>query len=59
MGKARQNRTVVVEENLLLEALVDETNRRRLARARLRQSFEAGLVNLGDLAWSRDDLYDR
>lgn len=41
-----------------LAALVDEPNRRRLARARLRQSFEAGLVNVGDRAWNRDDLYD-
>ena len=42
-----------------LAALVDEPNRRRLARARLRQLFEAGLVNVGERTWNRDDLYDR
>ena len=59
MEKARQNVRVVAEEDLLLAAKVDEPNRRRLARARLRQSFEAGLVKVGDRTWSRDDLYDR
>ncbi len=47
MEKARQNVRVVAEEDLLLAAQVDEPNRRRLARARLRQSFEAGLVKGG------------
>jgi hypothetical protein len=42
-----------------LAALVEEPSRRRLARARLKKSFEIGLVNIGDRKWSRDDLYDR
>jgi hypothetical protein len=42
-----------------LTALVEEPSRRRLARARLSQAFEAGLVDVGDRKWSRDDLYDR
>ena len=79
-GKARQNVTLVVEEDLLLAArkvaldqrtsvnqlvrdylagLVEESGRRRLARARLRKAFETGLVNVGDRKWSRDDLHER
>lgn len=42
-----------------LAALVDETGRRRLARARLKKAFETGLVAVGSRNWSRDDLYDR
>jgi hypothetical protein len=42
-----------------LAALVEEPSRRRLARARLRKTFETGLVEVGDRKWSRDDLYDR
>ena len=42
-----------------LSALVEEPSRRRLARARLRQAFETGLVAVGDLNWTRDDLYAR
>jgi hypothetical protein len=78
--KARQNLTLVVEEDLLLAArkvaldqgtsvnqlvreylavLVEEPGRRRLARTRLKQAFESGLVEIGDKSWSRDDLYDR
>ena len=80
MEKAKQNVTLVVEEDVLLAArkvaldqrtsvnqlvreylvaLVEEPNRRRLARARLRQAFETGLVEVGDRKWSRDDLYQR
>ena len=80
MEKARQNVTLVVEEDLLLaarkvaldqrtsvnqlvreylSALVEEPSRRRLARARLRKTFETGLVDVGDRKWNRDDLYDR
>ena len=78
--KARQNVTLVVEEDLLLAArkvaldrrtsvnqlvreylvaLVEEPSRRQLARARLRNTFETGLVEVGDRKWSRDDLYER
>jgi len=78
--KARQNLTLVVEEDLLLAArkialdrrtsvnqlvrdylasLVEESGRRRMARARLKKAFETGLVEVGDRTWSRDDLYDR
>lgn len=80
MDKARQNITLVVEEDLLLAArkvalerrtsvnqlvqeylagLVEEAGRRRVARARLNQAFERGLVEIGEQARSRDDLYDR
>jgi len=80
MEKARQNVTLVIEEDLLLAArkialdrrtsvnqlvreylaaLVEESSRKQLARARLRKAFETGLVEVGDRNWSRDDLYDR
>jgi hypothetical protein len=80
MERAKQNVTLVVEENLLLAArkvaldrrtsvnqlvreylaeLVDAADRKRLARARLRKTFETGLVEVGDRSWSRDDLYER
>lgn len=42
-----------------LIALVEEPNRKRLARERLNRAFEAGLVTVGDRTWTRDDLYDR
>jgi len=35
------------------------TGRRRLARARLKKRFEAGLVRVGKREWTRDDLYER
>jgi hypothetical protein len=80
VAKAKQNVTLVVEEDLLLAArkialdrrtsvnqlvreyltaLVEEPGRRRLARARLKQAAETGLVEVGDRTWSRDDLYER
>ncbi|MGA3020012.1 MAG: hypothetical protein ABSF62_23075 [Bryobacteraceae bacterium] len=42
-----------------LAVLVEQSGRRRLARARLRQAFETGLVEVGDRNWSRDELYER
>ena len=42
-----------------LSALVEESSRKRLARARLSKAFETGLVEVGDRKWSRDELYDR
>jgi hypothetical protein len=42
-----------------LVALVEEPNRRRLARARLKQAFETGRIEVGDRNWSRDDLHER
>jgi hypothetical protein len=42
-----------------LTALVEEPSRRRLARARLRERFARGLVQIGDRKWRREDLYDR
>ena len=80
MEKAKQNVTLVVDEDLplaatkvaldrrtgvnqlvreYLTALVEDPSRRRLARARLKKTFETGLVDVGDRNWSRDDLYDR
>jgi len=78
--KAKQNVTLVIEEDLLLAArkialdrrtsvnqlvreylaaLVEEPNRKRLARERLQKAFDTGLVEVGDRNWNRDDLYDR
>ena len=80
MEKAKQNVTLVVDEDLLLAArkvaldrrtsvnqlvrgyltaLVEDPGRRRLARARLKKTFETGLVDVGDRNWRRDHLYDR
>ena len=42
-----------------LAGLVKGHGRRRLARARLKQAFQSGLVEVGDRTWSRDDLYER
>ena len=42
-----------------LTALVQEPSRKRLAQARLRRTFETGLIEVGDRRWSRDELYDR
>jgi hypothetical protein len=42
-----------------LAALVEEPNRRRLARTRLNKMFETGLVTVGEKTWTRDDLYER
>jgi hypothetical protein len=38
---------------------VFEEDRRKLVRTRLEQAFETGLAEVGDLTWTRDDLYDR
>ncbi|HUE20329.1 MAG TPA: hypothetical protein VMQ86_01520 [Bryobacteraceae bacterium] len=42
-----------------LTALVEEPNRRRLSRARLRKAFKTGLIEVGNRTWSRNDLYER
>jgi Family of unknown function (DUF6364) len=42
-----------------LATLVNESSRRRTARARLKKAFETGLVEVGDRKWSRDSLYER
>ena len=42
-----------------LAALVEEPNRRRLARARLKKMFETGLADVGEITWTRDELYER
>ena len=42
-----------------LTTLVEESSRRRLARARLAAAFDKGLVKVGKRNWSRDDLYAR
>ena len=42
-----------------LAVLVEDSSRRRLARARLKGAFERGLYDGGDHNWSRGDLYDR
>ena len=40
-----------------LVSLVEQPSRRRLARARLKDQFEKGLVSVGDQNWNRDTLY--
>jgi len=42
-----------------LQGLVVETDRKRLARSRLKAAFTKGLVTVGERNWSRQDLYDR
>jgi hypothetical protein len=42
-----------------LQNLVDESSRRRLARSRLSNAMETGLVEMGERTWTRDDLYAR
>ena len=57
---ALDNRTTVnqlVRE--YLKRLVDESDRKRLARAWLEEAFEKGLIQVGERTWSRDDLYGR
>jgi hypothetical protein len=41
-----------------LSSLVEQTDRQRIAKARLMKMMETGLVD-GDITWSRDDLYKR
>lgn len=57
---ALEQRTSVNQlvREFLLE-LVEDPGRRRLARARLRKAFETGLIEVGEINWSRDDLYGR
>ena len=80
MEKAKQNVTLVIEEDLLLAArkialdrrssvnqlvreyltaLVDQSGTKSLAKMRLKQVFETGIVEVGDRTWSRDDLHGR
>ena len=42
-----------------LTALVEDPGKRRIARARLKNTFKKGLVKVGERTWSRDDLYGR
>jgi hypothetical protein len=42
-----------------LTSLVGETDRQRLAKARLMKMMETGIVEVGDITWTRDDLYER
>ncbi len=42
-----------------LAGLVEESGRRRLARARLSRTLDVGLVEVGERNWTRDDLHDR
>jgi hypothetical protein len=42
-----------------LATLVEEPNRRRMARTRLKMAFEKGLIEIGERDWSRNDLYER
>ena len=42
-----------------LAGLVEESSRRRAARARLKAAFGKGLISIGEKNWSREDLYER
>lgn len=42
-----------------LAGLVEESSRRRAARARLKAVFGKGLIRIGEKNWSRDELYER
>lgn len=42
-----------------LEALVEEAGRKRVARARLKETMANGLVSRGERNWSREDLHER
>lgn len=42
-----------------LTQLVEEPDRKRLARERLLKMMEAGIAGVGEITWSREDLYDR
>lgn len=63
----RAARKVALEQNTsvnqlvreYLASVVEETSRRRLARARLKAAFDTGLIEVGDKTWSRDELYER
>ena len=42
-----------------LTKLVDQQSARSTARARLRNAFATGLVQVGERDWTRDELYER
>ena len=42
-----------------LAELVQQASRRQLARAGLKELMEKGIGEVGEITWSRDDLYDR
>jgi hypothetical protein len=42
-----------------LAALVNEPDARQVAREKLMKMMEKGLYEVGEITWSREDLYDR
>ena len=42
-----------------LADLAQESSRRRLARAELKRLMKKGIGEVGEITWSRDDLYKR
>jgi hypothetical protein len=42
-----------------LTQLVEGPDRKRLARERLMKMMEGGIAGVGEITWSREDLYDR
>jgi hypothetical protein len=42
-----------------LANLVEQSGRRRIARARLKKAFGKGLIKTGERNWSREDLHER
>jgi hypothetical protein len=59
--KVAQERQTSVDQlvRAYLIGLVEGSDRRRLARARLKRAFETGLVDVGERTWSRGDLHER
>lgn len=42
-----------------LAGLVEEPSRRELAKARLKEAMDRGLIEIGERNWTRDDLHER
>lgn len=42
-----------------LVSLVEGPKRKKLAREGLQRAFSAGVVEVGERTWTRDDLHDR
>ena len=59
MGARKQNVSLNQLVRDFLTALVEKHSRRRMARARLKQMMDSGLVETGEKSWTRDDLYVR
>ena len=60
-------RKVAIDQGTSVDQLVQDylsdlaqvSSRRRLASARLKETMKRGLVEPGEITWSRDELYER